>query len=60
MKLRDFLMELKAEGVVIRDATRHYKLYCNGRQTIMKRHPSQEISNCYASLIRKQLGLRQH
>ncbi len=57
MKHNAFIDELKRLGVRVEDAKGHLKLYYNGRQTICRRHPTKEISNQYARLVKKQLGL---
>lgn len=58
MKYKQFVNELKNQGVVFVEMTNHTKLYYKGKNSTLKRHPSQEISNQYANLIRKQLGLK--
>lgn len=58
MKYKQFVNELKNQGVEFVEMTNHTKLYYKGKRSTLKRHPSQEISNLYANLIRKQLGLK--
>lgn len=58
MKLKAFLDELKAKGVLIKNGTNHYKLYYGDKYTICGRHLSKELSNKNAENIRKQLGLK--
>lgn len=55
MKYKQFVNELKN---VLVEMTNHTKLYYKGKRSTLKRHPSQEISNQYANLIRKQFGLK--
>ena len=51
MKHKEFIDELKGLGVVLEDGKRHYKAYFNGKQTVVKRHPTQDYSKQYMSLI---------
>ena len=55
MKYNEFVKELKQQGVIFDERKRHTKLYLNGKQSTLKRHPTQEISNTYANLIKKVL-----
>lgn len=57
MKYKQFVNELKNQGVVFVEMTNHTKLYYKGKHSTLKRHPSQEISNQYANLIRKNWDL---
>ena len=57
MKHKEFIDELKGLGVVLEDGKRHYKAYFNGKQTVVKRHPTQDCSKQYMSLIKRQLGI---
>ena len=57
MKHLAFISELKALGVRVEDAKGHLKLYYKDKQTICRRHPTKEISNAYAKLVKKQLGI---
>ncbi len=59
MKHKAFIDELKSLGVKVEDAKGHLKLYYKGKQTVCRRHPTKEISNQYAKLVKKQLGLIQ-
>ena len=57
MKQSEFLRWLKAQGVETKDGTNHIKLYLNGKQSVMPRHPSKEIKTGTVKAIKKQLGL---
>ena len=46
-----------AQGVKTKDGTKHLKLYYNGKQSILPRHPSKEIPKQLVEKIKKQLGL---
>ncbi len=53
MKYQNFISELKDLGVKVENGTGHLKLYYKGKQTTCPRHPSKEISNNFAKLIKK-------
>ncbi len=57
MKISEFKRWLIAQGVAVEDGTRHWKLYFNGRQSVLPRHPSQELKEGTRKAILKQLGL---
>lgn len=59
MKYRAFIKELENEGVIAKEGTKHCKLIFNGKYSIINHHKSKEITNVYANVIRKQLGLPQ-
>ena len=58
MKPKSFIDELKKQGVVVKNATRHYKLYYEDKISICIRHPTKELTNEYMKSVRKQLGLK--
>lgn len=58
MKYKQFVKELKDQGVEFVEMTNHTKLYYKGKRSTLKRHPSQELTNQYMDLVRKQLGLK--
>ena len=55
MKTAEFLRELTAAGVVLKEGKRHTKAYNGKRQSTVPRH--NEIPNNLAKEIKKQLGL---
>jgi len=57
MKTSDFRRWLVARGAVLIEAKRHTKIYLNGRQTLLPRHPSKEIGEGLRKAILKQLRL---
>ena len=60
MKQREFLRWLKAQGVETKEGTNHInhiKLYLNGKQSVLPRHPTKEIATGTEFAIKKQLGL---
>ena len=59
MKHKEFIDELKRLGVVLKDGSRHYKAYYQGKQTVVNRHPTKDYSQKYMGIIKRQLGLKQ-
>jgi mRNA interferase HicA len=43
--------------VTIKDGTKHWKLYYQGKQSTLPRHPGQELNENLRKAILKQLGL---
>lgn len=58
MKQSEFLKWLKAQGVETRDGTKHLKLFFNGKQSHLPRHPSTELRTGLVEGVKKQLGLK--
>ncbi|BFQ93467.1 type II toxin-antitoxin system HicA family toxin [Gallibacterium anatis] len=58
MKQSEFLRWLKAQGVEVKDGSNHIKLYLNGKQSVLPRHPSKEIARGTEIAVKKQLGLK--
>lgn len=58
MKVSEFKRWLAARGARFVEGGRHTKVYCNGRQTTLPRHPSHEIGEGLRRQILKQLGLK--
>ena len=58
MKQSEFLRWLIAQGVQVKDGTKHLKLYLNDRQSTLHRHPSKELPTGLVKGIKKQLGLK--
>jgi mRNA interferase HicA len=44
--------------VEFRNGTNHWKLYLNGKQSTLPRHPAQELKEGTRNAILKQLGLK--
>jgi mRNA interferase HicA len=57
MKQSEFKRWLTERGASFKQGRRHIKVYLNGRQCVMPRHPSHEISEKLRKGILKQLGL---
>jgi len=58
MKQSEFVKWLRAQGVEIRNAKKHLKLYHLGKQTILPRHPSAELKQPLVEGVKKALGLK--
>lgn len=58
MKQSEFVKWLKKQGATFEDGTRHLKIFLNGRQTIIPRHPSKELKKGLIEGIKKQLGIK--
>ena len=57
MKTSEFRRELAAKGATFKEGRSHTKVYLNGRQSTLPRHPAQEIGEGLRRAICKQLGL---
>ncbi len=57
MKQSEFMRWLGRQGAQFRQGTRHVKVYLNGRQTTLPRHPGHEISESLRKAILKQLDI---
>lgn len=58
MKISEFKRWLESQGVDIKDGTNHWKLYRNGKQSVLPRHPSKELKEGTRKAILKQLDLK--
>lgn len=58
MKQSEFLRWLIGQGVETKQGANHIKLYFNGKQSAMPRHPSKEIPTGTQQAIKRQLGLK--
>jgi mRNA interferase HicA len=58
VKQREFVKWLEDQGATIKDGSKHLKVYLNGKQTTVPRHPGKEISNDLVKAIKKQLNLQ--
>lgn len=58
MKQSEFRRWLESQGVEVKQGTNHLKLYYNGRQSVMPRHPGKEIGKSLRQAIIKQLALQ--
>jgi mRNA interferase HicA len=58
LKISEFKRWLESQGVEFRNGTNHWKLYLNGKQSTLPRHPAQELKEGTRNAILKQLGLK--
>lgn len=58
MKQSEFVRWLLAQGVEIRNGSKHLKLYYNGKQTTLPRHPAAELKQPLVEGVKKQLKLK--
>jgi mRNA interferase HicA len=58
MKQSEFVRWLSQTGATFKDGSKHLKVYCNGRQTVLPRHPSKELKQGLVEAVKKQLGLK--
>ena len=57
MRIAEFKRFLASQGAQFVEGAKHTKVYLNGRQTTLPRHPGQEIGEGLRKAILKQLGL---
>ncbi len=58
MKQSEFLKWLIAQGVTVEDGKKHLKLYYNGNQSTLPRHPSKELKTGLVNGVKKQLAIK--
>lgn len=58
MKLSEFKKWLADNGATFAEGKKHTKVYCNGCQTTLPRHPGQELKKGTVEGIKKQLKLK--
>lgn len=58
MKQSEFVRWLKQQGATFKDGSNHLKVYLNGAQTILPRHPSKELKTGLVEGVKKQLKLK--
>lgn len=57
MKQSEFKRWLASRGATFKQGSKHLKVYFNGKQSTLPRHPSQEIGEGLRRAILKQLGI---
>jgi mRNA interferase HicA len=57
VKQSEFRRWLARQGATFIEGSRHTKIYLNGRQSVMPRHPGTELGENLRRLIIKQLGM---
>jgi mRNA interferase HicA len=58
MKVSEFRRWLQAQGATFVEGARHTKVYLGGRQSVISRHPSDEIPEGTRCVILRHLGLK--
>lgn len=58
MKQSEFKRFLADNGATFKQGSKHIKVYLNGKQTTLPRHPSSEIGEGLRLAILKQLGMK--
>ena len=58
MKQSEFVRWLARNGATFKEGSKHLKVYCNGRQTILPRHPAKELKLVLVEAVKKQLDLK--
>jgi len=58
VKQTEFVRWLADQGATFKQGTKHLKVYLNGKQTTVPRHPGKEIDDRFAREIKKQLDIK--
>lgn len=58
MKQSEFVRWLQQQGATFKEGTNHLKIYLNGEQTILPRHPSKELKTGIVESVKKKLKLK--
>lgn len=58
VKQSEFKRWLARHGATFSEGSKHTKIYVNGRQSVMPRHPSAELGESLRRLIVRQLAIR--
>lgn len=58
MKQSEFVRWLASQGATFKDGAKHLKVYLNGEQTTLPRHPGQELKKGLVEGVKKQLKLK--
>lgn len=58
MKQSEFVRWLSQQGAAFKDGSKHLKVYLNGKQSHLPRHPAAELRTGLVEGIKKQLGLK--
>jgi mRNA interferase HicA len=57
VKQTELVRSLRDLGATFKDGSKHLKVYLNGKQTTIPRHPGKELDNDFVKEIKKQLGV---
>lgn len=58
MKQSEFVKWLTQQGATFKNGSKHLKVYLNGKQTHLPRHPATELKTGLVEGVKKQLGLK--
>lgn len=58
MKQSEFVRWLTRQGATFKDGKKHLKVYLNGNQTILPRHPATELKTGLVEGVKKKLKLK--
>jgi len=58
VKQSEFVRWLKLRGATFMEGTNHLKVYLNGKQSHLPRHPSKELKTGLVEAVKKQLNLK--
>lgn len=58
MKISEFKRWLESQGVRVENGTNHWKLFFNGKQTTLPRHPAKELKEGTRKAILKHLEIK--
>jgi mRNA interferase HicA len=58
VKQSEFVRWLSQQGATFKDGTKHLKVYLNGEQTTLPRHPSKELKQPLVEGVKKKLKLK--
>lgn len=58
LKQSEFVRWLQERGAVFKNGSKHLKVYCNGEQTILPRHPSEDLKKGLVEGVKKKLKLK--
>lgn len=58
MKQSEFKRWLAAQGATFKEGANHTKVYLNGEQTIIPRHPAKELKQPLVDGVKKKLKLK--
>jgi len=57
VKQSEFKRWLAAKGATFKEGANHTKVYLNGEQTILPRHPSKELKQALVNGVKKKLKI---
>lgn len=58
MKQSEFVRWLSQQGATFKEGANHLKVYLNGKQAVIPRHPAKELKKGLIEGVKKQLNLK--